>query len=154
MCVYQIIRWRTLNIFQFVRYMGLPGGSVVKTLPDNTGDQNLILGSGRSSGEGNGNPLLYSCLGNPVDRGAWWATVCALLQSCPTLCDPMDCSPPRSSVHGILQARILEWVATSSPRGLSRPRESNPCLLCLLHWQAGSLPLVPSGKPCFCYKRC
>ena len=34
-------------------------------------------------------------------------------QSCPTLCDPMDCSPPGSSVHGILQARILEWVAIS-----------------------------------------
>ena len=40
----------------------------------------------------------------------WWATVA---QSCPTLCDPMDCSPPGSSVHGIIQARILEWVAIS-----------------------------------------
>ena len=40
--------------------------------------------------------------------------VCAkLLQSCPTLCNPLDCSPPGSSVHGILQARILEWVAIS-----------------------------------------
>ena len=38
-------------------------------------------------------------------------------QSCPTLCDPMDCSPPASSVRGILQARILEWVAMSSFRG-------------------------------------
>ena len=44
-------------------------------------------------------------------------------QSCPTLCDPMDCSPPGSSVHGILQARILEWVAISSFRGCSRPRD-------------------------------
>ena len=41
-------------------------------------------------------------------------------QSCPTLCDPMDCSPPGSSVHGILQARILEWVAISFSRGSSR----------------------------------
>ena len=40
-------------------------------------------------------------------------------QSCPTLCDPMDCSLPGSSVHGILQARILEWVATPSSRGSS-----------------------------------
>ena len=39
------------------------------------------------------------------------------LQSCPTLCDPMDCSPPGSSVHGIFQARILEWVAIPSSRG-------------------------------------
>ena len=43
-------------------------------------------------------------------------------QSCPTLCDPMDCSPPNSSVHGILQARILKWVAISFSRGSSRPR--------------------------------
>ena len=43
-------------------------------------------------------------------------------QSCPTLCDPMDCSPPGSSVHGILQARILEWVAISFSRGSSQPR--------------------------------
>ena len=41
------------------------------------------------------------------------------LQSCLTLCDPMDCSPPGSSVHGILQARILEWVAMPSFRGSS-----------------------------------
>ena len=46
-----------------------------------------------------------------------------LLQSCPTLCDPMDCSPPGSSVHGILQARILLRVAISSSRGSSRPRD-------------------------------
>ena len=44
-------------------------------------------------------------------------------QSCPTLCDPMDSSPPGSSVHGILQARILEWVAISFSRGSSRPRD-------------------------------
>ena len=44
-------------------------------------------------------------------------------QSCPTLCDPMDCSPPGSSIHGILQARILEWVAISFSRGSSRPRD-------------------------------
>ena len=45
------------------------------------------------------------------------------LQSCPTLGDPMDCSPPGSSVRGILQARILEWVAMPSSRGSSRPRD-------------------------------
>ena len=46
-----------------------------------------------------------------------------LLQSCPTLYDSLDCSPPRSSLHGILQARILEWVATPSSRGSSQPRD-------------------------------
>ena len=44
-------------------------------------------------------------------------------QSCPTVCDPVDCSLPGSSVHGILQARILEWVAISFSRGSSRPRD-------------------------------
>ena len=45
------------------------------------------------------------------------------LQSCPTLFDPMDCSPPGSSAHGILQAKILEWVAMPSSRGSSQPRD-------------------------------
>ena len=55
--------------------MGFPGGSVVRNLPANAGDVGLIPGLGRSPRDGNGNPLQYSCLGNPVDRGAWWATV-------------------------------------------------------------------------------
>ena len=46
-----------------------------------------------------------------------------LTQSCPTLCNPMDCSPPGFSVHGILQARILEWVALPSSGGSSKPRD-------------------------------
>ena len=49
-------------------------GVVVKNLPANVGDMGSIPGWGRSPGEGNGNPLQYSCLGNPMDRGAWWAT--------------------------------------------------------------------------------
>ena len=53
---------------------GFPGGSVVKSLPVNAGNLDLIPGSGRSPGEGNGNPRQYSCLGNPMDRGAWWAS--------------------------------------------------------------------------------
>ena len=56
----------------------LPSGSVAKNLPANAGDAedvSLIPGSGRSPGEGNGNPLKYSCLENPMDRGAWQATV-------------------------------------------------------------------------------
>ena len=47
--------------------------------------------------------------------------VSEVTQSCPTLCDPVDCSPPDSSVHGILQARILEWVAVPSPGDLPDP---------------------------------
>ena len=52
-----------------------PGSTVVQNLPDNAGDMSQIPGSGRSPGEWNGNPLQYSCLENPMDRGAWWATV-------------------------------------------------------------------------------
>ena len=48
--------------------------------------------------------------------------LCACSQSCLTLCDPMDCSPPGSSVHGILQARTLQWVVMPSSRGSSQPR--------------------------------
>ena len=58
-----------------LQFKGFPGGSVVKDPPTNAGDSGSILGSGRSPGEGNVNPLQYSCLGNPMDRGAWQATV-------------------------------------------------------------------------------
>ena len=53
---------------------GFPGGLVVKYLPADVGEAGLIHGLGRSPGEANGNPLQYSCLVNPMDRGAWRAT--------------------------------------------------------------------------------
>ena len=55
--------------------MGFPGGSRVKNPPANAEDMSLTPGLGSSPGEGNGNPLPHSCLGNPVDRGVWQATV-------------------------------------------------------------------------------
>ena len=55
--------------------MGFPVGSDDKESACNVGDPCSISGSGRFPGEGNGNPLQYSCLENPTDRGAWWATV-------------------------------------------------------------------------------
>ena len=69
-----------------------------------------------------------------------------LLQSCLALCDPMDCSPPGSSVHGISQARILEWVAFPSPEDLPNPG-IEPASLTSPHWQGCSLPLEPPGEP-------
>ena len=57
---------------------GFPGGAAVKNLPANAGDARdigLIPGSGRSPERGNGNPLQYSCLGNPMDGGTWWPVV-------------------------------------------------------------------------------
>ena len=72
---------------------------------------------------------------------------CSVAQLCPALCDFMDCSPPGSSVHGITPVRTLEWAAISSSRGIFPTQGSNPTLLCLLHWQADSLPSAPPGKP-------
>ena len=114
-------------------------------------------------GEGNNNPLQCSCLENPRGGGAWWAAVngvtqsrtrlkrlsssssskMTVAQSWPTLCDPIDHSLPGSSVHGILQAKTLEWVAIFFSRGSSQPRiePGSPTL------QAGSLPTEPPGKP-------
>ena len=113
---------------------------VVKNLPANVRDiknAGSISGLERSPEVGNGNVLQYSCLENSMDRGAWKATVQGVtmsckpmkqlstqnsstaaaaaksLQSCLTLCDPIDGSPPGSPVPGILQARTLEWVAIS-----------------------------------------
>ena len=61
-----------------------------------------------------------------------WKNVCSVAQSCPTLYDPMDCSLPGSSVHGIFQARILEWVVISFSTGYSQPRNWTcvPCISC------------------------
>ena len=63
---------------------GFPSGAVVKNLPDHAGDGRdvgSISGFGRSPGGGNGNPLQYSCLENPMDRGVWWAAVHKVAQS-------------------------------------------------------------------------
>ena len=73
--------------------MGFPGGSVVKNPPANAGDAGLIPASGRCPGEGNGNPLPYSWLENPMDRGAWQATV-----------------------HGILESDTIQWLGTHTTR--------------------------------------
>ena len=205
--------------------MGFPGGSVVKNAAASAREIYSIPWLGTPAGGGNGNPLQYSCLGNPMDRGAWRATVmgsqravqhwvtehthththtpvvyicqklkskrfsklvkqlpvslfpyalvtailllllslaswpgsptqCAVhascyrlwwskrrgkvAQSCPALYDPMDCSPPGSSVHGISQASIPDWVAIT-PGDLPDPG-IKPSSLAL---QADSLPPEP-----------
>ena len=94
---------------------GFPDGSVEKNLPSNSGDVGLIPGSERSPGEGNGNPLQYSCLGNPMDRGAWWAIVHGVTESdrterahthihTRTHLSSLSCNPPLTLT---LQAFIL-----------------------------------------------
>ena len=117
-------------------------------------------------GEGNGNPLQCSCLENPRDSRAWWAAVRGItqsqtwlkwlsssssmhaksLQSCPILCNPMDCSLPSLSVHVILQARILKWVTISFSRGSSQPRDQTGICYISCTGKAGSLPLAPPNS--------
>ena len=120
-------------------------------------DMGSIPGSGRFPGRGHGNPLQYAYLENPMDRGAWKTTVHRIAesdttetpwhktfsniaaaaaksrQSCPTLCNPIDCSLPASSVHEISQARIQQWVAISSSRESSWPRNQTwvSCSSCI-----------------------
>ena len=78
---------RATNTYHTHTYMhhtqtqDFPDGSVVKNLAADVGDSGLIPGSGKSPGEGNGHPLQYSCLENPMDRGAWWALVHGVTKS-------------------------------------------------------------------------
>ena len=77
-----------------------------------------------------------------------YVCVCLVTHSCLTLCDPLDCNPPGSSVHEIFQARILVWVAISFSRRSSQPRvEPVPPASHAL--QADSSPVEPSGKPLY-----
>ena len=115
-----------------------------------------------SLGEGNGNPLQYSCLENPMDGGAWWATVHGVAKNETRLSDSLSglqgfrylpgsldflskcvCSlGPHGrvqtplSMNEILQARILEWVAISFSRGSFRPRDQTyiSCVCCTGRW--------------------
>ena len=87
----------TLQILEFCRAHGFietldfPGGSEVKASACNVGDLGSIPGWGSSPGEGNGNPLQYSCLENPMDRGAWQATVHGVAKSWTRLSDFTFC---------------------------------------------------------------
>ena len=98
--------------------------------------------------------LVLSTKEDPCFFWCQWKAVCVHAQSCPTLCNPMDCSLPGSSVHGILQARILEWVVISFSRGSSQPRDwtyiSCTSRQILYHWATRShLSLLT-----FCFWSC
>ena len=87
--------------------LGFPGGSEVKASAQNAGDPGSIPESRRSPGEGNGSPLQYSCLENPMEGGAWWATVHGVAKSRARLSDftfasvcigdPLCCTPETST---------------------------------------------------------
>ena len=96
---------------------GFPCGSAGKELACNAGDLSLILGLGRSPGGGKGYPLQCSCLENSMD---YIVLLLLLLQS---RFSRVRLFATPWTVHGILQARILEWVAFPSSRGSSQPRD-------------------------------
>ena len=76
-----------MNVFLSTHYRGFPGSSDSKVSAYNAGNLGPIPGSGGSPGEGNGNPFQYSCLENPKDQGAWWATVHGVTKSQTRLSD-------------------------------------------------------------------
>ena len=118
-----------------------PGGSDGKASAYNAGDPGSIPGSGRSPGEGNGNPLQYSCLENPMNGGAlcpWghkesditeWTLVSVFIlikwsevaQLCPTLCDPMDCSLHAPPLMGFSRQGYWSGLPFPSPEDLPDP---------------------------------
>ena len=88
------------------------------------------------------NLLNFMALFSQTSNSDVWKVKVLVTQSCLNLCDPMDCSLPGSSVHGILQARMLECIAIPLPRGSSQPQGSNPGLLHYRH----SLPSEPPER--------
>ena len=90
-----------------------------------------------------GTILLLRKLELVIPRGVFGVGGCVSCQLCPTLCDPVDCSPPSSSVHGILQVGILEWVAISFSRCSFWPRDWTQ-ISCI---EANALPSELLGKP-------
>ena len=103
----------------------------------------------RSPGDLSDRGIKPESLMSPALAGKFFTTVCEVTQSCLTLCNPVDCSPPGSSVHGILQAIILEWVTISFSRGSSQPRDRTrvSCItgrdFILWATREVSLPLAP-----------
>ena len=150
---YTYVELNLLPCMQADRIFSLssPGGSDGKESDCNAGDLGSIPGLGRSPGGGNGNLLQYSCLENPMDRGAWWATVhrvakrqtqlndkhyhldptfqfssvSSVAQSCPTIHDPMDCSTPglpvRHQLPELLRLTSIESVIPSNHLILCHP---------------------------------
>ena len=148
----QLVFWhlyqcQTDKCSEYGKVWGFPGGSLVKNPTCqcwSCGKLRFDHWVGKSPWRRKWQPTPAFLRGNPGNKRAWWATIhgvsksrtdcsnwahgkrgaCMLsLQWCRTLCDPVDCSPPGSSVYWILQARILEGIAISFSRESSRPRD-------------------------------
>ena len=91
-------------------YCGFPGGAVVKNPSANAGDEGSTLGLGRSPGEGNGNPLQYSCLGNSMDRGAWWVTVHGAAKELGTIYTLKNTNNKYTYIHSFVDSIPLQVI--------------------------------------------
>ena len=157
------------NSLTLLYAMGFPCGSAGKESAHNVGDLGSIPGLGRSPGEGKGYSLQYSDLENSMYCIVHGVTELDMTErlslslhftspyghllshlSHLIFYDPRDCSPPGSSVHEILQAKIGVGCHALL-QGIFPTQGSKPRLLCLLHWLAGSLPRAPPGKPTLLY---
>ena len=123
--------------------MGFPGGSEVKASACNVGDLGLIPGSGRSPGEGNGNPLQYSCLENPMDGGAWWATVHGVAKSWTRLSDFTFTLTWKNFIIQWILLVLVPWISggiccqatQEGAQSRSSPRQSPGWLWVLMGWR-------------------
>ena len=119
-CVHVYIPYQPIFLFTWLlalplyRYIsnrwGFPGGSVVKNPPDNARDVSLTRGLGRSPGEGNGNPLQYSCLGNSMDRGAWWVTVHGAAKELGTIYTLKNTNNKYTYIHSFVDSIPLQVI--------------------------------------------
>ena len=117
--------WRTLE--STVQYPGKPwclSGKGSACRCTSARDMGSIPGLGRSSGEGNGNPLQYSCLGNPMDRGAWWATVHGVAKIWTQLSNKTTVSLSSSKKSGPLVDFSLDRRSVSIPRPITSKLEA------------------------------
>ena len=136
--IFQVNPQSTLFDVYCLSAMGFPTGSAGKEFACNEGDLGSVPDLGRSPGEGKGSPFQYSglenfmaCIVHGVAKSRTWLSTfhfqfvcaCSVDQLCLTLGGPVDCSPTGSSVRGIFQARVLQWVAISFSRGSSRSRD-------------------------------
>ena len=111
------------------------------------GSDGSVLFSAQSLRQGHCLKAAY----NPIWQAIFSKVVMSVTQSCPTLCDPMDCNPPGSSVHEILQARTLEWVCHFPFQRIYLTQVLNPPLL---HWQMDSLLPSHQGSHLDCVCAC
>ena len=146
MCVWVWVVWDSL-----ITSWGVPGGSVIKKRPANAGDTCLVLGSGRSRGGGKGNPLQYSCLENPMQRGVWWVTDHEIAKSWTWL-------STHARMHHLLllylcgannrthPSRPLSWP--TGPLQFTQKLRTGPDFACCKHPSPVMGPLGPRAQKC------